>query len=210
MTFRGILKSTRYWRNYWKKRQLDWVQSYMTPDHPHRQIIVNKLKGFNFRSVLEVGCGAGANLVKIKQSFPWADVGGVDWNAEAIETAKKYLPLASVLQVGEAADIYISSKGADLILSDMCYIYLDKKNFRKALIEVKRVARMGIILCEFHHSNWVMRKLLKWASGYNAYNYETELKRAGFNDIELYKLTEQDWPGGEPQKSYGYVIMARA
>src|SRR3990167_1995895 len=149
MTIRGILKTTKYWHNYWATRHIDWNQAYMTPDHPHRNLIINELKRFRFRSVLEVGCAAGANLYKIKQVFPHSDIGGIDWNAMAMETAKKYLPKASVLQVGEATDIYISNKGADILLTDMCYIYLNKRNFRKALKEAKRIARVGVIFCEF-------------------------------------------------------------
>ena len=183
----------------------------MTPEHPHRDVIVEKLKSlYPFRSVLEVGCAAGANLYRVKQAFPKSDIGGIDWNAQAIETAKQYLPKASVLQVGEATDVYIGSKGADIVMSDMCYIYLDKKNFRKALEEVKRIARVGVLFCEFHHKNWFMRKLLRITTGYNSYNFRKELRRAGFSDIQFYKLTERDWPGGNPQKDFGWIIVAKA
>ena len=209
MTIRGIVKSTNYFRRYWKGRAINWKDSYFTPNHPHRQLLIDALRQFSFRSVLEVGCAAGANLYKIKQNFPKVDVGGIDWNVDAIEEAKKMLPKVAVLQVGEATDIYISSKGSDIILTDMCYIYLDKKNFHKAIQEAKRVARVGIVLCEFHHPNWFMRQALKLTTGYNAYDYQKELERAGFYDIQFTKLTEQDWPGGEPQKSYGFVISAR-
>lgn len=210
MNLKGILKGTKYWRRYWKNRQdIDWSSAYMTPDHPHRQFFIDKLRQFQFRSILEVGCAAGANIYKIKQNFPTVDVGGIDWNSAAIETAKKYLPISAVLQVGEATDVYISDKGADMIISDMCYIYLDKRNFIKALKEAKRVARNGVIFCEFHHSSWFMRKLLKITTGYNAYNYLKELKRLEFSDIEITKIREKDWPGGEPQKTYGYYITAR-
>jgi len=210
MVFKGLAKTTKYWRGYWKKRKIDWNQAYMNPDHPHRQIFIEKLKNFGaFRSVLEVGCAAGANLYKIKTAFPESDIGGIDWSADAIEEAKRLLPKASVLQVGEATDIYISSKGADIIISDMCYIYLTPGLFKKALIEAKRVARVGVIFCEFHSSSWFKRTALKIASGYNAHDYKKSMTEIGFHDIELYKLTEADWPGGEPQKSFGYVVSAR-
>ena len=210
MGYKGILKSTNWHREYWKARKIDWNQAYMNPDHPHRSIIVDKLREFGvFRSVLEVGCAAGANLYKIKQTFPSSDVGGIDWSADAIEEAKRMLPRAPILQVGEATDIYISDKGTDILLSDMCYIYLDKNNFCKAIKEAKRAARNGVIFCEFHHPSWIVRQLLKWRTGYNAYDYPQELKNAGFYDIELKKLKEQDWPGGEPQKTFGFIISAR-
>src|SRR3990167_5836020 len=190
MDIKGILKTTSWHRKWWKARKIDWNQAYMNPAHPHRQLIVDKLKGFGiFRSVLEVGCAAGANLYKIKQNFPGSDVGGIDWNADAIEEAKRMLPKASVLQVGEADDIYISSKGADIVLSDMCFIYLSKAIFQRAIREAKRVARVGIIFCEFNETHWLKRLAIKLSTGYNAYDYRKELERAGFHDIEIQKLT---------------------
>ena len=207
--FPGILKSTNYFRKFWKRETINWNAAFFNPEHPHRQLIVDALKQFQFRSVLEVGCGAGANLYNIKTAYPHSDIGGIDWNADAIAEARKMLPKASVLQVGEATDVYISDKGADILLTDMCYIYLDKKNFKKALKEAKRVASNGVVFCEFHHTNWFMRKFLKWYAGYNAYDYGKELKKLGFYDIQLHKLTSKEWPSGEPQKRFGWLITAR-
>ena len=77
MAYTGILKTTNWHRKYWKNRKIDWNQAYMNPDHPHRQIIVDKLRQFGiFRSLLEVGCAAGANLYKIKLAYPGAPTRG--------------------------------------------------------------------------------------------------------------------------------------
>jgi SAM-dependent methyltransferase len=199
-----------YWRRYWKGRTLAWRQTYMDTEHPHRQVIIDKLKTFGvFRSILEVGCAVGGNLFKIKQVFPGADIGGIDWSPEAIEEARKWLPKASVLQVGEATDIYISAKGSDILLSDMCYIYLDKKNFRRAIQEAKRVARIGVIFCEFHSTSWFKRLGVNMLTGYHAHDYRRELTKAGFYDIEIRSLTLEEWPGAEREKGLRCIITAR-
>jgi trans-aconitate methyltransferase len=190
MRILGLLKTTNRHRQYWKNRKINWVESYLNPDHPHRKLIVETLRQFKFRSVLELGCAAGANLYNIKKAFPWADIGGIDWNADAIETAKKVFPGASVFQVGEATDVYLGTKGADIILTDMAYIYLDRKNFAKAIQEAKRTARNGVIFCEFHSPSYLKRIALKAVSGYNAYDYQQTLTEAGFHDIQMRKLTE--------------------
>ena len=157
-----------------------------------------------------MGCGGGANLYAIKQEYPHADIGGIDWSAALITEAQKILPKASILQVGEATDVYISNKGSDMILSDMCFIYLNGKEFKKAIKEAHRVARVGAIFCEFHSKSWWKRLLLRFNFGYFAHDYQKALKKEGFHDIEVYKMTEEDWPGGNPQKDYGYIISARS
>lgn len=207
---RGLLKTTNRFRKYWKERKIDWHQAYFTPEHPHRQLFIEKLKDFQFKSLLEVGCAAGANLYRIKKAFPWVDVGGIDWNEDAINEAKKMLVGCSVLQVGEATDIYISDKGADILISDMCFIYLDGKNFKKALKEAKRVARNGVIFCEFHETNFFRRLLIKLSTGYNAYDYRKELLNAGFHDIQIQSLTTKDWPDTEKEKGLRCIITARS
>ena len=209
MTFRGIAKSTNYFRKYWKNRKIDWHEGYFTPEHPHRQLIIDALKQFKFRSVLEVGCGAGANLYKIKQNFPNVDVGGLDWNAAAIEEAKVMLPRVAVLQVGEANDIFLSDRGADILLSDHCLIYLDSANVNKAIKEFKRIARNGIVLCEFHSANFFKRLLIKLTSGYNTYDYQKLLKKYGFYDIEITPLSVKDWPDTEKENGLRCIITAR-
>ena len=141
MGMRGLFKNTQYWKKWWAKRQIDWDASYFNIDHPHRMRILQALSNFKFKTVFEVGCGAGANLHLIEKYFKGAHVGGYDISPDAIAMAKKKLTPKSILDVGSATDIYVSSKGSDMLISDMCYIYLDKPNFRKALIEAKRVAR---------------------------------------------------------------------
>ena len=194
MTIRGLFKSTNYWKKYWRDRKIDWNESYFNIDHPHRMKIMQALREFQFKTVFEVGCGAGANLYLVEKYFRGAHVGGYDINPDAIAMAKKKLTPKSILDVGSATDIYVSSKGTDMLISDMCYIYLDKANFKKALIEARRVVRNGVVFCEFHSTSWFKRLMVKILTGYNVYDYEKELKEAGFYDIRIYHLTEQDWP----------------
>ena len=208
---KGLLKNTAWHRKYWKKRVINWHDSYWTPEHPHRDRIIEALQQFHpFRSVLEVGCAAGANLYRVKQAFPQSDVGGMDWSADAIAEAKKIMPKVSVLQVGEATDIYIGSQGTDILLSDMCYIYLSKRDFRKAMKEAKRAVRLGVVFCEFHEKSAIKRFLIRLVTGYNAYDYRAELLKAGFHDVQIKSLTTKDWPDTEKENGLRAVISARA
>lgn len=214
----GYVRKLPFWRNYttaqwsgwWARRKIDWKTSYLDNwNHPHRQMISAILKTFPWMSLLEVGCGAGANLAQIVKTHPVGkQLGGIDVNPEAIELAKQTFA-GAFLKVGSVEDIMMSDNSADVILSDMCLIYVGPRKIGKVLQEMKRVARSRVVLCELHSDSWVERLKLKYQSGLHAYDYLKLLEKHGFHDVIRYKLPIEAWPEGEKQKKFGYVIVAK-
>ena len=209
-----MMKSTRRWRRYWQERKIDWNQAYGSSpeatDHPHRRLIVDIVKSLPVTSLMEVGCGAGVNLVRLKRDIPHLQVGGCDISEEAIETAKKLLPQSvNILDARDATDLFFSDKSVDCALMDMCGIYLNRKEIRKALKEIKRVTRKCVLFIEFHHPSLLKRLALKFGTGYNSYRWDKLLEEMDYHDISVQKLPDWAWPGGQPQETYGYVIFAR-
>ena len=210
--FPGILKSTKRFTKYWQNRHtekgFDWKTAYLDGwQHPHRYMIVEILKKFKWHSLLEIGCASGPNLHLIKQAFPQSKLGGMDVSKEAIKVASQNLHKDIHLDVGSAYEGFLSDNSCDVILTDMTLIYVD--DIKRALKEFKRLSGRAVVLCEFHSKSWWKRLALRLATGYRARDYKTLLEKEGFWDINLYKIPEQLWPGGEPQRSYGYVITAR-
>lgn len=204
-----MYKTDRHWNKYWAKRKIDWVKEYIaTSNHPHRDRILQELAKIKFNTLVEVGCASGPNLLRIAQVFPHVRLGGSDVSEDALAVAKKFLPSHTVLDCAGADQLYFPDNSADVVLTDMCLIYLSTKAFRKALSEIRRVARKHVMFVEFNSDNITRRLALAAASGYHAYDYKKELGRAGFYDIQFHKLTEAEWPGGEPQKEFGYIIQA--
>ena len=120
------MKTSKSHLNYWRDRQIDWQTRYFdTHGHPHRELILRALSFFRFNSLLEVGCGAGANLLRIMYAYPRVQVGGFDISADAIKVAKKNLPKAYHLDTSPAHDLFISDKSADVIITDACLITWD-------------------------------------------------------------------------------------
>lgn len=213
----GILKSTNQHKKYWKERQIDWYQSYLAGidpatnkpmwDHPHREIFIWILKSIPWVSLWEVGCGAGANLVKITKEFQGKQLGGSDINKDAIEVAKKIF-VGGRFHVESAEDMLLSDNAVDVMLSDAALIYVGPEKIDQALHEITRIARNQIILCEFHGKNWLSRLLFKLKTGYNAYNYQDLLEKHGCYDINIVKIPEAAWPGF-PWNKWGYIISAK-
>lgn len=200
-------RSTKQWSKWWKERKIDWKVSYLdTHSHSHRNLLSDILKTFRWDSLLEVGCGGGANLVNIVAHFKNKQIGGIDINPEAIKLCKETFE-GAFLKVGSVEDIMMSDNSVDAILSDMCLIYVDKPD--RAIQEIKRVARNYVLFCEFHSESWFKRLKLKLTSGYNAHNYYKLLKKHGFTGIIIGKIPKDAWKGDYTQKDYGYIIRAK-
>lgn len=204
----NLFKTTKEHEEYWKNRKIDWKKSYLdTWNHPHRNIISEILGLFPWLSLLELGCGSGPNLVNIIKKYPGKQIGGTDINEDAIELARKIFK-GGIFKVGSAEDVMLSDDSVDIILTDMMLIYVGWWKIDKYIEEIKRLARNKIILCEFHHTSFWQRLRLKLTSGYNAYNYIKLLQKHGFYDIYISKIPENAWPGGDPQKTFGYIMWA--
>lgn len=207
-------KTTNRWRKFWKNRKINWAESYGTGteaiEHPHRKIIVDVIRSLNVGSVMEIGMGGGVNLIRLKRDIPHLQVGGCDINPEAVEEAIKALPQSkNILDVRDATDLFFSDKSVDCALTDMALIYLNRREVRKTLREIRRTTRRYALFIEFHHKSWWKRLALKLGVGYNSYDYGKLLEEMDFHDIVITKLPEDSWPGGEPQKTYGHVIFCR-
>ncbi len=210
----SLFKTTNRWRRYWSHRKIDWQQSYGSGadalNHPHRQIIVDVTKKLPVGSVMEIGMGGGSNLIRLQQAIPSLQVGGCDVSEEAVKAAKAALPKSqNILDVRDATDLFFSDKSVDMALTDMALIYLNPKEVRKALKEIKRVTRKYALFVEFHHTSFWKRLALRLTSGYWSYRYDRLLEEMEFHDVEILKIPEAAWPGGFPQSIFGHVILAK-
>ena len=202
-------RTTQKHRDWWEKRKIDWNEAYLkTWQHPHRYAISAVLSEMDWFSLMEIGCGAGANLVNLVHSFPGRQLGGVDVNQDAIDMANKALTNAH-LQVGRGDDLMISDDATDVVLTDMYLIYVAPKDIKKHLTEILRIARTYVVFCEFHSSSWWERFKIRWQSGYHVHDYVKLLEEMGFYNVQRYRLTPELWPGGGYQEKVGYIITAK-
>ena len=206
-----LYKTTNRWIKYWQTREIDWQQAYGTSkeavNHPHREALINILSGFNFNSILEIGCGAGVNLLRIRHHWPTTEVGGVDVSQGAIDQAKKNLP-TGMFECRSAEELYFTRNCTDGAISDACLIYMNPKKAKLALKELARCSKYFVVLCEFNSTSWLSRLALRLSSGYYAHNYRKMLDSLGYYDIQIIKFPKTLWPG-LPWERYGHFIIAR-
>lgn len=190
---------------YWTNRKINWEQSYWY-DHPHRDMIINAMSGQRVKSVLEIGCGAGYNLYRIKKAFPNTEISGCDINEDAIRMAKHKLPEAD-LKVGSADALPFNGDSYDLVLTDALLIYIGPDKIRRVFREIRRVGYERMMFVEFHSKSFWKRFGLRLASRYYAYNYFDLLTKYYFKHIQISKIPKEVW-AGPPWEQFGCIITS--
>ena len=99
-------------------------------------------------SVYDVGCGAGANLYLMQRDG--IAVGGTDYAASLVETARKVLPGARELTCGEA-DAFDTALKYDAALSNSVFSYFPGEDFAaRVLIRMLEKTTGAIGLIDLH------------------------------------------------------------
>jgi ubiquinone/menaquinone biosynthesis C-methylase UbiE len=205
-----MIKTTNQQKKFWKERSIDWKKDYQCKEmieHPHRRLITWILKSIQFHSLWEVGVGGGANLIRIAQDIPNKQLGGSDVNPEAIALLKETFT-GGMFHVESGDDMMMSDNSLDVILTDMCLIYVDPRHIDKYLKEFYRVGRNYIVLVEFHSNSWWKRMKAR-LGGYHVYDYRKRLERIGYYDIMVQKIPEEYWPGTDQNTEFRSIITAR-
>lgn len=201
------IKTTKAHLKFWKDRKIDWEKSYLsTWNHPHRDLIVMALKGLSWYSLWEVGCGPGANLVRIVKDIPNKQLGGCDVNEDAIALARKTFN-GGRFHVESSEDMLLSDRAVDIVLSDASLIYIGPTKIKKVLGEMKRIGRNQLLLCELHEPKWWKRWIYRFKTGYNVYDYKKLLEGMGCYKVGVFKIPKEYWPG-TPWETYGHIIIA--
>lgn len=214
-----MLKTTAQHAKWWRDRQIDWDKHYTaTWSHTHRALILAALQTVPWVSLWEIGCGSGANFIRIIKELPMTELqkkmgarqlGGSDVNADAIAACLKVMPKGK-FHVESSEDILLTDSAVDVMLSDASLIYIGPMKIRKVLREMIRVGRNNIILCEFNETSLWKRVWLRLKTGYNAYDYKKLLESEGCFDIKVIKIPEEYWPGFPwgGKDSFGHIIIA--
>lgn len=209
-TQESIPQDANYWRNRkvsdkehdWKDKEKNWILGYVkSVNHPHRKLIIDALKTMSFDSLLEVGCSAGPNLLKIKKAFPDAELHGVDINAESIAVAKKKVP-GVTFSVGFIDKLPYEKKKFDVVLADAVLMYTKPADIKKTLRELDGVTRNAMIIIDrYAEKDSIVGHV--WGR-----NYPKLLTAMGY-DVTTHKITEQEWNSSKNWVKYGRVFIAR-
>ena len=200
-----------YWQNRklndderdWGYKDENWVKDYVkSADHPHRQVIIDFLKTFDWSYLLELGSSSGPNLIRIHEAFPTAALFAIEANSDSVEEAKRVLPVAVDVQVGDMNKTLPFADGYfDVVLADASLMYIDPENINKVMDEISRVARKSVIIVErFAETDEITGHV--WGR-----NYTKLLAGRGFHVKEV-PVTKELWPTSINWQKYGKFFLA--
>lgn len=144
--------SGRLYPFFWQYRHLwskGWPEAYLSEEsihQSHRRRLCEALETLEpFHTILEYGCGPGANLVWFTRQFPFAKIYGVDISGPALECGRKAFednPNVTFLdRIPEDVPI-------DVFVTDACLIY--RKEFSDILDAITLLSGVGYVGCEWH------------------------------------------------------------
>jgi ubiquinone/menaquinone biosynthesis C-methylase UbiE len=173
------------------------------------QVLRPLLRGIEAPRVLDVGCGTGRLLAKLRAELPNAELSGVDASAGMIEVARGKPELAGVrLEVASAAALPFDDASVDAALSTMSFHHWDDQP--GGVHGVARVLRPGapLLLVDVYSigvlAPWVRRFGRTHGSGMRSDGEIAAMfAAAGMAPVELRRL-------GPPLSPLGIMVARRA
>lgn len=203
---------------YWKKRKLndkerdwglskdtqgkDWVADYsLSESHPHREKILQLLTEFQWTHLLEVGCNAGANLLRIREAFPDKALFGMDINPHAIAFAKETQRLSNVeIREGDIRETLPFQDGFHVILADAVLMYITPDEIDDVMDRLaQNASRAMLIVDRYSEKGGVV-------GGVWGRDYRTLLERRGYTVAEV-DMSESDWGSSKNWVKHGKYFL---
>jgi 2-polyprenyl-3-methyl-5-hydroxy-6-metoxy-1,4-benzoquinol methylase len=132
----------------------------------------NELKKLEIKSVLEVGCGEGFILNKLKDEDIGNNWEGIDYSKEAVAIGKKIHPFLDLKQ-GSIYDSKFKDNSFDLVVCTEVLEHLD--NPKKALEEVLRISKKYVLLSVPNEPFFLLSNFTQWGKDIGHINHWTFL-----------------------------------
>jgi SAM-dependent methyltransferase len=118
-----------------RERELDAISRYVE---------AGSRQGTGVATVIDVGCGNGYALARLREKFAHVELVGIDLSPEMIALAEKRGIPNCAFMVGDVRDLRQENNSQDVVVSERCIInLLDRSHQQAAFNEIHRVLRPG-------------------------------------------------------------------
>jgi SAM-dependent methyltransferase len=152
------------------------------------------LSNYQFDTLLEIGCGSGANLIRIRQNYKDLSIFGIDYNNKAIDYFNNKFSNLKIF--ASSMDLFNLKGKFDIILTDACLMYHNKKSLDIIVSKINDIANKAIILCEWHDNNGSFTFNGHWVHNYKDF----------YKDCEIHKLGSEYYAGDIGWEKYGNIM----
>ena len=111
-----------------------------------RKNLVKRMGELNGKRILDVGCGTGSLSILIKQTYPAAEVVGLDGDPQILETARSKSQkdaLEIQFEQGMSFELPYPEASFDVVLTSFMLHHLNREDKQKTALEAYRVLRPG-------------------------------------------------------------------
>ena len=151
----GPLMNSFFWRF--------WQPSVLTSDgfdihssgYPHRATLISLLGEIDHKdSLLDIGCGFGANIININKTFPHLQITGLDINPKMLAQLGLFIEdnkLQNIrLQRHNLNNLLpFADNSFDIIIADAVLMFIPNNKIDFVLSELVRVSKNAIIIHDF-------------------------------------------------------------
>lgn len=143
-------------KRYWKARGPGYRREFIPGTERMERaafgekVLLDVLRGLEFRTYTEVGCGFGRILKRVVDTFAPNPV-GIDLSLEQLREARAYVPTAAGrLAAGVAERLPLRDGSADLVLASEVLMHLDPEQVATAIHEMARATRRYIVSVDWY------------------------------------------------------------
>jgi len=142
---------------HWAKKDMRIIQSYWDspPATMRSKWFVDKLKGYDFDSIMEIGFFAGRNLRYIKEAFSSVKISGFEINPKAVKFAKAKLGISDLWEKNLHNLDEAKFVAADIVFTSGVLIHVPPEDLRSAIIKMVGRARKYVMHIESLGANEV-------------------------------------------------------
>jgi ubiquinone/menaquinone biosynthesis C-methylase UbiE len=219
--------------DYWKGRGQVYREEFFDSGYVDREIFfqdqfIKILKDLEFDSILELGCGFGWNLNRIKKELN-VNISGIDFSNTQLDNAKIFLENDSKIDLkqGNIAKLPYKDNSIDILFSFGVFMNLHKDLVNEAIDEAIRVSKRHIIhvepVNEFYTKKLLENRIFK--TNIISHNYINLYKERGLklekflsykdleNDhsmfLEKIKSSFKRWEPMEDCSKYTYSVFSK-
>lgn len=194
-----VLPKLREQKTYWAWRGQAYRDEILASGYLEREVffqelILQELAAIPFASAFEAGCGFGWNVKRIKELYPQALVGGLDFSLPQLRNMQGYKPGVFIAAAqGDACRMPLRDGAFDVGFSLGVFMNIHPSRIMEALGEMLRVCRKRVIHVEWCASHATRELVEKRAFKTNIVSHDYDALYASLGLKPAKVLTHLDF-----------------